>query len=539
MKREVFIWIGMFLVVLAVALYIRFYSEGQISVVTAFAHNSSSYQNVYPYQRLVLDAYINNTGSGMISDIGVEELINGNVINVYGVTVPPDKTATIPINYTPTQGGRYNISIIVDPAKRYNIGDRNNAAASLELTINNPQKPQAYSLLPPGSAVSHGNVNLNTVGFLYYSYLSAGYNITQFNITGMPGLNDFLTPLIDVVGGYVENMSVAHAKYANGNVVYSIWLRGYVLPDIMAVGAQGRNLTTQNSTVGGSQVTLVHLKDNESLCSWYSNGWIKTVTAQGNTACLGYIQNNYSEFAPQTIPKVNVPALSIGVIIANDSFVEGNSLSTGYTVLIGNQSLVYSGVATNSAESGSCYGIIDTANGISYCSSYIFSTNQIVGPTSLIRTTAAIGGLNATALAVVNTSKALQQVPLSIDILKVSNLSGQSVQFVNGVKPSCGITGFGCQNASYNNGTLSFRLLNANITSVRLGSIGCVLNGVPKYTLLNKTLPGLGIVNITTQCYNEGQLAQSLPYGYVFGLRMNYTNGNTIHNATGTVYVLG
>lgn len=539
MKGEIYLWIVFFVVVLAVAFYLRFYSSGQIGLVTGFAGNALSYQNVYPYQRVVVIAYINNTGSVAISDLGVEELINGNIVNAYGVTVPSGKVASIPINYTPVQNGTYNITVIADPNKLYNIGDRKSASASVSLVVNEPQMPDAYTLLPPGNTTGNGDINLNTVGFLYYSYLSSGYNLTQFNITGMPGLNGFLTPLIDVVGAYVDNISVAHAEYSNGSSVYAIWLRGYLLPDLIAVGAEGRNLTMQNFSVGGNEVTLVHLIDNESLCSWYSEGWLKTVSAPGNESCLGYVQNDYSAFAPAEVRGMAVPTLSSDIIVANDSVVIGKNASSGYTVLMGNQSIVYSGVATGNNVGSACYGVITTENGISYCSTYIFPSNQIIGPTSLVRTSEVINGLNATTLAIVNTSDVLQEIQLNIYLLKVLNLSGPSLQFVNGIRPTCGITGFGCENTTFDNGTVSFRLLNYNTSLIRLNSVGCVLNGVSVPVVLNKTVAGLGIVNISAPCYNEGQVETGLPYGLIFTLMLNYTASNTIHNAIGNVYVLG
>ncbi len=545
MKNEVYLWVALIAVIIVVALYFRFYSQPAISVKVGLARESSrSMAAVYPQQELFFNISVENTGSAQISDLGLSLLVNGNTTDVYDATVPPGKTAYISINYTPQSSGVYNMTVVADPGKLYNIQDRQSATATLDVPVSAMQGPDAYLSLPPGSTSYVGTENLDTLGFVWYSELEYNYNLSRFDIAGMPGLDAFGIAL-DYVGSYTDNMSIAHATYTNGSTVYSIWLnpgeyRDVLPADIIGIAAEGLNLSVDNYTVGNSSVELVHLEDNESLCGWDSGGWIKTVTAEGNETCLGMVNDTSTEFAPKAISGVRlVPPLVSGAVIANDTIASGNIVSESYSAVF-NQSIDFSSVTENAPVNDSCYGEISVVDNTSYCSSFVFPVNGTENAPYLIRTQAEVGAYNLTLLWRTNNSAITALIPGEITVLQGYNAIGTPVAFKNGIPPLCSVPGFGCANATFDNGTATIDLTNLNSTApVTLDSLGCVLLGVAVPETLNETLLPLGTTDASAACYNDGSVTASLPTGLVFTLRLNYTEANTLHSANGTIYVVG
>jgi hypothetical protein len=540
MKKEIYYWIALFVVIIAAALYYRFYYSSGISLSTKFVQNSSSYGQVYPYQKLYFDVLVNNTGSTPVSDMGVGIEINGNITYAPGVTVPPGKSVELEFNYTPTTSGSYNFSAVADPGKLYNIVDRANSGASLDLVVNAPERPEAYTLLPSNGIVSRSEMNSNLLGFLYYSDLGINYNLNAFKIITLPGTSSFFGDFFDVAGSELENLSTASATYANGNSVSSVWIRGYVKPEIIADAAKGMNLSSYSYDANGNNVTVVSLKDNESMCSWYSNGWIKTVSTNGIGGCRDIVNGSVSLLvSPPSVPSAEPPFLS-DAIVANYSLEHGNVSTLGYSAFIGNQSLMSTSITTNNIPERVCSGVLNNVKNVSYCSTYIFGANSVIGPTSLIRTTAIVDGYNLSTFSLVNTSDVIGQIPLDIDAIIGFNVTGPSEAFASAIHNSCVFdSGFGCANPTYSGNSISFTLQNTLGRTATLDSIGCALNGVPKYSKLNATLANDTSAKVTTTCYNNGSPVVGLPYGMAFGLWLNYTVGNTVKTVNGTVFVLG
>ncbi len=540
MKKEIYYWIALFVVIIAAALYYRFYYSSGISLSTKFVQNSSSYGQVYPYQKLYFDVLVNNTGSTPVSDMGVGIEINGNITYAPGITVPPGKSVELAFNYTPTTGGSYNFSAVADPSKLYNIVDRANSGASLDLVVNAPERPEAYTLLPSNGIISRSEMNSNLLGFLYYSDLGINYNLTAFKTIPLPGASSFFDTFLRIAGSDLENVSTASAYYADGNSVSSVWMRGYIIPGIISAAAKGQNLTYYNYYEGGNNVTVVDLGGNESLCSWYANGWIKTVSSEGNGSCVGIAGGNVPLLSSlPSLTGIKSPFFSY-VTIANYSRVYGNVSVLGYSAVIGNQTLMSAGVTTNNIPEKVCGGIVNTVANVSYCSTYLFRANGTIGSTSLVRTTAVIGNYNISVFSLSNTSRILGQIPVDIDAVRSFNITGPSAVFVSSIHSSCGFnSGFGCGNDTYNISLISMTLHNQLGRPARLDSIGCALYGAPKYKDLNLSLASNGIANVTTVCYNNGSPEYGLPYGLAFSLWLNYTVGNTIKTVNGTAYVLG
>ncbi len=542
MKKENYFWVAFALIMVvggSYLVYSRYYAPTTVSISVSLGNRNGNL-SIYPYQEVSLPVTINNTGSTGIIDMGVSTLVNGNSTYVYGVTLPAGKSATFYFNYTAERNGTYNLTVMADPGKLYNIVDRNKAAASTMLDVMSPQLPQAYSILPAGNATTYGNENLNTLGYIFYSYLAKDYGISQFNITRMQGLDSFLTPFLTVVGSAISNMDVAHASYANGSSVYSIWMQGPLKPEAIHVGAVGMKLNSSNYTVNGSTVTLVSLSHNESLCSWYSNGWIKMLAADGNQGCLAYMSSNVARFT--SMPKINLTnPFYLNATAGSQIEVVGNSIYEGYTGAIGNLSIVYTGrQAGASSFDNVCMGTVYFYNNVSYCTEYVQSTGGAINATSLIKTYAMKGGYNITALGIVNTSKILQQVPVSAALLDGLNITGSSKAFISGISNACSFnSAFGCANASFTDNALSIKLFNGLNSTVKLLNATCEVYGNAKPSIINESLPSSNITQLSIPCYEGGTLLGSIPEGYQFTLNINYTANGTIYGALGNAYVIG
>ena len=543
MDKETYLWILFVVAVAAVSAYLiysKYYPSQSMSISVGFVGGVPGNLSVYPYQRVNLTVYVNNTGTTPITDMGVGTLVNGNTTYVYGVSVPPGKIATFGFNYTPDRSGVYNLSVVADPSGLYSIKDRQGTMASVRLDVMQSQEAEAFRELPSNGMRSFGSENLKTLGFLFYSYLSKDYNISQFNMTGMPGLDAFMTPFLTVVGSAVENTSVAHADYYNSSSVYSIWLAGYLKPGTISVGAKGMGLNSTQEDIGGRNVTLVELKYNESLCSWYSNGWIKMLASAGSRGCAALLSSNVSRIVSLPNYSVRNP-FGQNYTVGTYRGFDGNSVSAGYTGFVGNESLMYAGVSTGGAAGSSiCMGTIQFSGNESFCSEYVAPLSGGINATALVRTRAEIAGYNLTALSLVNTSKILDQIPVSVGILGAFNISGKSVRFTSGILNVCSFSSaFGCRNASFSGNALHITVVNAGASNVSFVNATCDVYGSAVAEKLGQTIAPGENVTLELPCYEAGKRVASMPAGMLFNLNLNYTSDGTGYGSSGSAYVIG
>ncbi|MEM3839095.1 MAG: CARDB domain-containing protein [Candidatus Micrarchaeaceae archaeon] len=542
--KEAYLWIAFVIVVIAVAVYLRYYFSSAISIKVGLAPIGLRPGSVvYPGQQLFYNLSVNNTGTSPVQKLGLDFEVNGNTTNVFDVSIPPGKSAHAVINYTPKTAGLYNLTVIADPGKLYDIRDRASAAASVSVLVTPLESPDAYLSLPPGKVAEISTDNLDPLGFLFYSDLAANYGMQRFNMTGLPGLAKFAAALEYLVS-YTYNMSVARAIYRNGSAAYAIWLnpgpyRNLLPANIVGVAAEGINLSASSYTVGNISVTLVKLPDNESLCSWNSGGWIKIVASAGAGSCPGAVGDNSTQFAPRPISGVKlVPPLVPGFVVGNETLSYGNVLSEGYTAIF-NQTLDFASVTENLTNNNYCMGQINTAGNVSYCSTLVIPYNGSESAPYLINTRAQVGPYNLTLLWRTNSPLITSLIPEGIDVLEGYNASGKPVEFANGIPPQCSVPGFACTNVTMSNSTLSLRLANLYSSPLKIDSVGCVFLGPTTYTKVNKTVQAYGIANVSTKCYNDGSVVTSLPTALVFTLRLNYTAANTLHSVNGSIYVVG
>jgi hypothetical protein len=534
-NREVYFWIVLIIIVLAAALWFRFFYTQPLQVATSFNQSgSSNLSSVYPYQQVSLDVNIANTGTAELSDVGVGVIINGNVSYVYGVTLSPGREGEILYNYTPPRSGTYNVTFVVDPNRLYNIADRNKTKTVVLFKVDTPQNATPYEYLPVGNTSYKGAYNFRSEGELLSYYIASTYNLSDFNLSTMPALNNFMVPILDLVSvsEKITKISEAYAYYPN-YTVSSIWITGYISPSIFAIAAQGRSFATKNLSLMGTQLTTVNITKNVSLCSWYSGGWIKTLTVEGNLTCTGLLESH--------APLLSTP---IAYMINKDVTLSGNDVIANYTRLgitgnsVGelesvNGSLLYAEVATNATPAVLCYGEIETVSGINYCSAYVYPvgwTKANFPNVSMIQTRAYIGSNELSALSVTNTSAAgylfSNSISDNVGALQKFGISGNSIAFQSAIRNSCSLRSFNCSNVTFAQSNLTFTLTNTNKNASLLKNIACTVNGnPPALTLLNRSLAFNQSITITAGCYDNGNTITGLFVGLQLHLKLNFTTG--------------
>lgn len=545
MDKEVYLWIAFFIIVIAAALYYRYYYSAQINLSLSFGQNAIS--SVYPYQEAVIPVTILNNGSTGVSgmELGIEQ--NGNLTTIYKIYIPAGKEDTFDFNFTPTTNGTYAFTAVIDPDKLYNIADRQSTQSTFVLHVNATEAPEAYAELPSSGLVSGNLTQSSAIGLVASTYMFYNYSVDKLAVSRVFGLNAFLYPLFSVIDPYLKYVDTANGAYKNGNEVYSIWLKGALTPGIIFVGAEGKGLPVSNYTIENHTVTYINFGNETTLCSWYEGGWIKLLGTGGNTTCLAILNmsnslklNSGAPLSSSLYARVHAP---YDDVIANDTGFSGNRVTAGTLSIIpeGNF-LVYKTITTNDIGSNTCFGLVDQINGTYYCSTYVFPLypgNQT--SFSLIQTTAYVNSYNLSVLSIVNTSKILNQVPINIALLRSYNITGQSLQFLNGIKNTCGFNTlrFNCTNVTYSNGTVGFTLMNNFTKPIKLESVACFWNvSSIRFGMINGTINPKNSRVVTTPCYEGANVITGIPLNLHLGLDLNYSVANVTNSTYGEAFIV-
>jgi len=541
MKREVYFWVILAAVILSVALYFRYFYQPQISLVLGM---SSIHSQLYPFQKATFSIDAFNNGTTLITNMSIGVQINGNLTTLYKLTLPAGKQATIVYNYTPELPGTYKITALADPGMLYNIADRAKVQANKTLTVLVPQNAMPEQMLPKENLTVSQSSNLDNRGYLLATYLNSQYDMNRFALTDNKDVNKLLNPIFNLTATYIRNMSVASAKYVNGASAYSIWMKSFIAPNIFSVQASASKLNWTNSSSKEGAVTVIRLSGTTSFCSWYSGGWIKMFAYAGNSSCFSIVNASVSN-ATSHLPSGESPMFYNKLTILNSTLL-GNytgisgpgSSYAAKLALFSNSSFIYASISNNTPQTNQCFGLIRTDNGTSYCSTYLMPKSGNVSALSLVRTTAYLGAHNLTVLSLVNTSFAMEQISVSINMLKGFNVSGTPTAFMSGIVNTCAFTeSFPCSNAVYSNGTISFTIKNDAGSAIKLNNFKCYTLGAAIGPLLNATLQNGSSANVSTGCYGPSGRISGISLGLKLNLEMNYTIGNETRNQRGSAFI--
>ncbi|MDE1869749.1 MAG: hypothetical protein KGH71_02065 [Candidatus Micrarchaeota archaeon] len=536
MNREWIFWALLVIVIVVVSLYIRLYSTQTIAMSISLA-NPQAVNTIYPYQNVVLPITVTNTGSSAISSLVFSVLSNGNQQQAYQLTIPVGKSVSIQYNFTPVSSGTYNITVVADPAKVYNVQNRNGAENTTTVVIANFSSPRIYTLLPKGNVSSYNQMNLGRGGFLASSFLYSSYGINMFSSTSPQ--DKIILSVLNLTQTYVRNVSSARATYSNGTYAYSVWIRGYLKPSIIGTAAVGAGYHVTNYTIAGNTVTFVRISNSTSLCSWYESGWIKSV-AYGNSSasCLGIYNgtiktlNSSPVIINATVYNRMINNTEVNTtLLGNYSGINGGASSYGELSVAGS-AFVVPKITLNGSSSAKCYGIVSTANGTTFCSVYLLPPSGAISGFALIKTMAQIGKVNASVFSLVNSSAVYASIPFAIASIKALNLSGAPGNFSSGFTSSCGFnSSFTCSNPTFLNGTIRLNITNTMNQSAQINALGCYETGSGFRTSVNATVAAHSSNTIGATCYSLGRPITGVPLKLTLKLLLNYTSGG----ATGSV----
>jgi len=545
MKNEIYIWIAIFVIIAAAALYYRFYYTASYQLTVSFNKTQLS-RNIYPYQNVAIPIIVTNTGSSAISNLDFGLYMNGSLKNTYKLDIPVGKTAVIPFNYTPAKAGTYNFSVVADPGRVFSISDRAQAQSNAGFLVSNSESPSPYSYIARNGLVSGSYANLKSSGVVTDSFFYTNFSSSPIVFSNISALNTFLYPITSIAGTYINEMAYSNGEYSGNNAISSIWLKGYLEPSAFVYAAGYKGFIHHNFTYNGTQVTFVKLSNISTMCSWYSSGWIKIIGTNGTENCTRVLEHpSASHYIPdvQNIKFMNDSFASNATVIGNYSGFVGNVFSHG-ELLEMNNSVHYMQIATNLTNPLLvCYGAIYNISGISYCSSYDLPVSGKIGNFSLISTRAYVGGINYTDYSLSSTSKLLETVPEAIGLIHASlyNSSAKSLVFLPGIQSACGfVEGFNCTGVSFSNSTLNFRVINNYNSTVALNAGSCFAEAPSLlFTKLNYTLKAKQAANISVGCtyYNSTRI-YGVPFNLYLGLTLNYTLNRTRLQANGSAYVV-
>lgn len=545
MKNEIYIWIAIFVIIAAAALYYRFYYTASYQLTVSF-NKTHLVVGIYPYQNVAIPIVVTNTGSTPIANLDFGLYMNGSLKNTYKLDIPAGKTAVIPFNYTPAVAGSYNVSVVADPGRVFDISDRAGAQANANFTVSNSEVAAPYAYIGSNGLVAGSYAELKSSGVVTESFLYSNFSSSPMSFSNISGLNDFLYPITSIAGAYINGMAYSNGAYLGNNAISSIWIRGYLEPSAFVYAAGYAGLSHHNFTDNGTQVTFIRLSNISTMCSWYNGGWIKIVGTNGTENCTSVVEHPpISHYTPsaQSIKFGNNPLASNAAVIGNYSGFAGNVFSHGEMLEL-NDSIHYMQISTNLTNPLLvCYGAVYNISGISYCSTYYLARSGRIGNFSLVSTRAYVGGINYTDYSLSSTSKLLETVPEAIDLMRSSfyNSSAMSLAFLPGIQSECGFAeGFNCTDVAFSNSTLDFRVINDYSNTVSLNAGSCFAEAPSLlFTRVNYTLRPKESANLSIGCayYNSTRI-YGVPFNLYLGLTLNYTLNRTRLQANGSAYVV-
>ncbi|MDE1846544.1 MAG: hypothetical protein KGH52_00600 [Candidatus Micrarchaeota archaeon] len=541
MEKEWIFWIILIAVIVVASLYYRFYNTQAIAMSVSI-NSSATSQTLYPYQKVTLPITIQNTGSSPINRLNFEVSQSGNTSVAYEITLPPGKSVIVPYNFTPSLPGNYNISVVVDPAKLYNIVDRGSSQPSTLVHVTPAAQAAPYSLLPSANVSQYGSANIKTfntsqIGLIGSTILFADYGIQKFAPVGQN--NSFVYSIVNLTVQYTRNISTAYAFYDNGYYAYSTWMRGYITPDVFGIAAASRGYQTSNYTINGSRVTFVRFSNVTSGCAWYQKGWVEMLVYHG-PSCIGVV-NGTIKTLTAPVGSVNSTAYNgIKRMLGNFSLANFSQYWNGNTsysamTLLNDGEIATVGVSPYTSNN-ICFGEIKLINGTNFCSAYILQTTQgNIPKISLVRTSAFLGKNNLTVYSLINSSRWYDALPVQVGMISSLNLSGASKSFVSAYGNTCALNAsFGCTLNGFYNGTAALTITNNLNSSVSISALNCFTTPPWKPTALaNQTIAAHSSANLTAKCYEQGDLIFGVPVNLQLHISANYTAGGRNYLVSG------
>ncbi len=534
------IWIVAAIVIAVLLIGVFYYNfvkpPQQISVNIKI---NSQNTTIYPYQLIYATANITNTGKTAFKAVPFGVIYNGTLVDIYNISLPAGEHTTINFTREPTATGKYSLEVVIDPnGGSGSISNSSTTKTTTYFNVISPEKPNPAGILSNNNTYEKLQFE-NGASYIVTSYLNNEYGLSIFRASDIPSINAFLTPVLNLTYSYIKNIYSAEAIYKN-NTVYSSWIQGPLTQNLFYQAGKGANLTVMNKTTKqNDNVAYVQLDKNTTMCSWYQNGWTKSLAIMGTENCDVYLnESNYNN--TPTFGSGNIlPYLGSNDMIQNISFKSIPGEGYGKLFFI-NQSFIFESELPNLGGSPVCYGLINTVNNVSYCSTYFFkNNNNTIGPISLVNTKAYIGNYNLSVISLINTTSALQQTVKNIEILQGIKYNGISENFSSGLKSNCVFNAsISCNNPTFGTNGLTMQLKDLTNQTLKINKLACYSLGNPEFVVINRTLVSQISSNVTVPCYDNGNTINGVALGLYVNMIMNYTISNKSYTALGKAQVV-
>ena len=519
-----------------------YFIQTPVSIGLSFASQSPS--QIYPFEKVNLPLQISNLGSNPIENMNIQVYMNGNAFEYYTVTLPQGKSATISFNFTPDSAGSYAISAAADPGKLYDVADRNAAQSAVYVNVSAYEKADPWSLLPSGNVTSTSYFNGTPLALVTLDLLKSEYGISLLHNSQTTGFDNVFWPMFNVTNQYIRNVSIAYANYSGGSSAYSVWLRAYLVPSVVKDAESGAGLYTLTTQMDGINVTYSRY-GKTSVCSWYSEGWIKIVEYSDSnctSAASGSIAGNYLHgYAYQQPVNITLPGnYSSGGINASYAYALGNSrFGIGRMGVLGDGIAVPMVAGNSDTSKRTCYGTISTYGNVSVCSTYLFASGQRgIGPTSVVMSTRLTSRYNASMILFVNTSALSSNLQLATNYLDSLKLNGTGVGFTSALQSSCSFESrFSCTYYNFTNSTLDIGLDSINGTS-KVVNAQCFYGKAGK-SENESVYVGNSVKEISINCYDGANRISGVALGLNLTVKIGYTVGNSVGDASGSAMIFG
>ena len=536
MNKENLLIVMIFVVIVAGGLLFRAFYTPQISAVVNFSSGSNKTIVMYPYQKAYFPFMVKNTGTTPINNLSIGVFVGGNLTEIYRIALPPGKNLSIVFNYTALTPGNYILSAVLDPGKVYNLNSRAEAQDSLNVVIKAESNKSPSEFIGRSGALEYGTTNTTIEGYLIQRYLEEYYGVRAPSTIGyIPRSVQFFNPLINLTQNYIVRISSTYKNSGNFSELY-LWMQGYLDPSIIAYFAKGLNLTysIKNSSVGN--MTVVDLGNGTTLCSWYSEGWLKNLVYEGGNNCSNVSENlsfqNQSIIVPLGSTVKNSSAIA-------DYYQSAIGRSSQSALIVMNNTIIYTILGNSSSNNYTCSGTIENKSGREYCSTYILPSTGGSANLSLIKTVGIFGSHNLTSFALVNSSHAGFAIDLTIQNIENLGFSGSGANFTQTILGTCQAKNFSCYNAILSGNLLGFEIKNILNKSATIKTISCHSAGMKINATFDKVLSSGDSANFSVRCYDNSGVISSFVPGETLNISIGYSLNGTLLDSEGKVYVVG
>lgn len=520
--------------VFVVAVYLIYFYQAPVSVAVSMTPLAQT-QNIFPYQKIPILLNVSNTGGGGISKLQVALYVGNNITAPYSLTVPQGKYVQLLYNFTPTRAGTYNIRLVADPSRLDNVVDRSTASYSLNLVVNKEDAPNTGRYVLGNNVSTETDMQMNGEGFAILSYLAGGYYFNQLPFWNATPFAGYFLPLFNITQQYIDNISLTYATYKNGSYALSLWSEGYLAPRIIPVFASAAHLEAHNTTVGDKNVTIVNMT-NASICSWYENGWIKSIATSRGLDCASFIGNNFTASGSEA--NVSLPHINNSVDVGHYRVKSPSFTKLGKVIYAGSAYVIDALSNGSAVGSNACLGVLTNLNGSTYCSIYLVPKAALISSVALFKTTKLSSLYNATLFVAINSTHIVDAIATNVQVLKAFNISGTPVDFVSGFENTCAFNAsIGCDNMTFLNSSIAMRIHNNLTKDIYVKSIECYSTAPNATTAVDTQIAAGTYANVSAMCYNGKSKIPGVPLGLTLHMRMDYAEGNATRMLNGTAYL--